>query len=136
MGLTQKTIWRLFFGRRVSSSLTPGPFSPFAHGVKKPDEQYRKQNNLCSYKIKKAARELRGQSITEEITTKQVYNAINDITKPEQMARNKIKIEERGKTVEDPQEIAEIFKEFFPEKEKKLGKKLKKNKTILIHWKN
>ena len=26
MGLTQKTIWRLFFGRRVSSSLAPLAF--------------------------------------------------------------------------------------------------------------
>ena len=55
--------------------------------VKRADRLYKTQNNLCSYKIKKAVREMEGKDITEDSTTKQNYRAINDILKPENMAK-------------------------------------------------
>ena len=75
-------------------------------------------------------RELDGINITEDSTTRQTYRAINDILKPEQLAISYVKVEKDGKTFEDPQEVAELFNVFFPEKVRKLAAKIKKQYGI------
>ena len=46
------------------------------------------------------------------------------------MAKNSIKIEKDGQTFEDPQEVAELFNDFFPEKVKHLKSKIKKKDDV------
>ena len=61
--------------------------------AKELDIIYRKQNNYCSSIIKKAVREIRGEKITNDSTTKQTYKAIKDIMYPEFVTKNSVKIE-------------------------------------------
>ena len=85
---------------------------------------------MCSSKIKKAVRELRGENITEDSTTIETYRAIKDILKPEQMVRRSLKVDVEGVTVENPQELAELFNEFFLKKIRKLREKIRKQDDI------
>ena len=74
-------------------------------------------------KSKKAVRELRGENITEDSTTKDTYKAVKDILKHEQMAKRSLKIDVEGVSVEDPLELAELLNEFFPKKIRELKEK-------------
>ena len=78
----------------------------------------------------KAVRELEGKDITEDSSTKDTYRVINDILKPELMAKQALRIEKDGETVEDPLEVAELFNEFFPEKVRDLRARIKKQEGI------
>ena len=98
--------------------------------IKIKDKIYKTQNNYCSAQIMKAVREFRGENITESNTTKETYRAIKSIMRPEEMAKNKLKIENEGNKVEDPKDLAELFNFFFPEKVKKLAASIKKHEGI------
>ena len=66
----------------------------------------------------------------KKVQPKKHNRAIKDIMKPEQMARRSLKIEDQGVTIEDPQELAELFNVFFPEKIEKLRAKIIKQNGI------
>ena len=46
------------------------------------------------------------------------------------MAKQSLRIEKDGETIEDPLEVAKIFNEFFPEKVRDLRAKIKKQEDI------
>ena len=61
---------------------------------------------------------------------KGVWNGINDILKPERIARNSLKIENGNETFEDPLKVAEMFNTFFKEKVEALAARIKTDKVI------
>ena len=64
------------------------------NGIKdlKLEEQYKKQRNYCTKVIKNAVRENTGRSITSASSGKEIWNSINDILRPESLAKTSIKI--------------------------------------------
>ena len=74
--------------------------------------------------INKTLKKMRGRRITEDSTTKQIWQCLNDILRPLMMTRNSLKMVNKGNVIEDPEEIAELFNEFFHEKPVKLAEKI------------
>ena len=66
------------------------------------EEKFKKHRNYTNNLIKKAVRENTGKNITSASNVKDIWNSINDILKPEKVAKNSIKIETNGKLIEDP----------------------------------
>ena len=82
--------------------------------------------------IKNAARENAGKNITSASSGKDIWNSINDILKPERLAKPSIKIQTENQLIEDPLQIAEAFNVFFKEKVEKLAASINKIKIGLI----
>ena len=94
------------------------------------EEQYKKQRNYCSKVIKNAVRENTGKSITSASSGKDIWNSINDILRPERLAKTSIKIQTENQLIEDPQQIADAFSVFFKEKVEKLAASVIKDPDI------
>ena len=58
----------------------------------------------------------------------EVWNSLNDILKPDRVARNSLKIETENKSIEDPLELAESFNNFFKEKVEGLAPRIKNDR--------
>ena len=84
------------------------------NGIKdlKLEKQYKKQRNYCTKVIKNAVREITGKSITSASSGKEIWNSINDILRPERLAKTSIKIQTENQVIEDPQQIADAFSVF------------------------
>ena len=91
-------------------------------------KELKKHNNYCNKLIKKAVREMNGQNITSVSSVKEVWNSLNDILKPDRVARNSLKIETENKSIEDPLELAESFNNFFKEKVEGLAPRIKNDR--------
>jgi hypothetical protein len=77
--------------------------------------------------IQKEVREKTGTRITSASSVKDIWKRINDIVKPENLAKNSIKIQTEDKLIEDPLELAEKFNAFFKEEIVKLTEGIKKD---------
>ena len=56
----------------------------------------------------------------------EIYRAVNDIMRPEKMAKNNLQMEINNELVEDPEKLVEHINDFFVEKPVKLVEKIKK----------
>ena len=106
--------------------------SSYAYGIKdlKLEKQYKKQRNYCTKVIKNAVREITGKSITSASSGKEIWNSINDILRPERLAKTSIKIQTENQVIEDPQQISDAFSVFFKEKVEKLVASVVKDPDI------
>ena len=91
------------------------------------EEQYKKHRNYCTKLIKNTVREIAGKNITSASNGKDIWNSINDILKPERLAKHSIKIQTENQLIEDPLRIAETFNVFFKEKVEKLAASINKD---------
>jgi hypothetical protein len=89
------------------------------------EEQFKKQRNYCNKLFKNAVRENSGKNITSASSGKDIWNSINDILKPESLAKHSIKIQTEDQLIEDPLQIAEAFNGFFKEKVERLAASIK-----------
>jgi hypothetical protein len=89
------------------------------------EEQFKKQRNYCNKLIKNAVREFTGRKITSASSGKDIWNSINDILKPESLAKPSLKIQNGDQVIEDSLQIAESFNVFFKEKVEKLAASIK-----------
>ena len=94
------------------------------------EREFKKQKNYCNKLIKKAVREKNCQNVTSDSTTKQIWNSVNDILKPEGISRNHLKIQTDDKLIDSPSELAEIFNDFFKNKVDNLASSIKKDVKI------
>ena len=65
-----------------------------------------------------------------------IYRAVRDIMRPENLAKNSLQVEVENKIIEDPETLSETFNDFFVEKPIKLSSGIKKNPKIVTHWTN
>ena len=94
------------------------------------EKKFKKHRNYCNKLIKRAVREKAGTNISNVSNVKQVWKSINDILKPENIAKNSIKIQLNNDIIEDPQQLAEEFNIFFKKKVENLADGIKKNLHI------
>ena len=64
--------------------------------------QFKKQRNYCNKVIKNAIKENTGKYITSTSSVKSVWNSVNDILKPNKLAKTSIKIQTEDKMIDDP----------------------------------
>jgi len=102
------------------------------NGIKdlKLEEQYKKQRNYCTKVIKNAVRENTGRSITSASSGKEIWNSINDILRPESLAKTSIKIQTENQLIEDSQQVADALGAFFKEKVEKLAASVIKDPNV------
>ena len=89
------------------------------------EAKFKKHRNYTNSLIKKSLREKSGENKVSNL--KQVWKSINDILKPEDIARKSMKIESENGLIEDPQQLEEEFNVFFKEKVEKLAHGIKKD---------
>ena len=80
--------------------------------------------------IKIAVRENTGKSITSASSGKEIWNSINDILRPERLAKTSIKIQTVNQLIEDPLQVADAFITFFKEKVEKLAASVNKDPNV------
>ena len=73
--------------------------------------------------LKKAVKEARGRNVTEKSTIMEIYRTIKDILRPENLAKNSLKVQDGKVLIEDPEALAETFNDFFVKKPGNLAKK-------------
>ena len=84
------------------------------------ETQYKKHNNYCNKMISKEVKRKNGENITSDSNMKDIWGCIKIVQNPEATSINKLKIEIDGQKIEDPQNLAEEFSNFFVEKVRKL----------------
>ena len=85
---------------------------------------YKKQNNYTNNLINKTVKQKRGEKVTAQSSTQQIWKCINDILRPLLLTRNSYKMEKDGKIIDNPEEMAELYNEFFYEKPINLARKI------------
>ena len=80
--------------------------------------------------IKIAVRENTGRSITSASSGKEIWNSINDILRPESLAKTSIKIQTENQLIEDSQQVSDAFSAFFKEKVEKLAASVIKDPNV------